>query len=70
MGIKIPWTENIYMELEEFGKKLWYRYLNDELYDMREKRRGGQKVKKIKRKSKESIKCGASERTETNIIQK
>ena len=52
MGIKIPWTENIYMELEEFGKKLWYRYLNDELYDMREKRRGGQKVKKIKRKSK------------------
>lgn len=48
----IPWTENIYKEVEDFGEKLWERYLRDELCDFKTRKLRGSKTKRIKKTKK------------------
>ena len=55
MKISIPWTEEVYNKIEVFGKGLWERYILDDLCDLKSRKFGEKKRKKI-RKAKNSNK--------------
>jgi hypothetical protein len=67
----IPWTENIYKEVEEFGKGLWQRYIRDELCDFKNRDLRGKKSKRIrKRANKKGKKVERQSRNERPNVRK